>query len=77
MENLVGSNVKFIPHCIHKQENGRPVKEQVKPVSGKIVLVNQKHGWFMIRWYAGETIQHECFKFCDLGGTVTICGKRR
>ena len=77
MENLIGSNVKFVPHCFYKKDIGRPAIEQAEPVRGKIVFVNQRHGWFMIQWFAGETIQHECFKICDLGGAVTICGKRR
>jgi hypothetical protein len=76
MENLVGRNVKFIPHCIYRKETGRPVIEQVKPVNGRIVKVHHKHGWFMIRWYAGETIQHECFKLFEIGGAVTLLGKR-
>jgi uncharacterized protein YodC (DUF2158 family) len=49
----------------------------VKSVRGMIEYVNAEHGWFRVRWYAGGTEQHECFKECDIGTVVTLVGHKK
>lgn len=77
MKELLGRHVAFVPHCSFKQPNGRPLEELPPPVHGVVDFVHQKHGWFRVRWAAGESIQHECFKFCDIGKAVTLVGRKK
>lgn len=76
MNNLLGKAVRFVPHCSFKQAQGREPKELPPPVTGVVDFVHRDHGWFRVRWEAGKSIQHECFKFCDIGKDVTLIGKR-
>lgn len=73
---LIGKKASFIPHCMkdkegHKIDWGKDVTK-----TGVIDFVNKQHGWFSVRYKAGDTVQHECFKFFDTGGKVTVHGKR-
>lgn len=77
MNDLLGMNVKFVPFCIMKQSQGRPTDELPPPVFGRIVSVHWDHGWFRARWYAGKTIQHECFKFSEIGKVVELIGRKK
>lgn len=41
-------------------------------VTGTIVMVNYKHGWFSVEY--GEPKQRISFNFVDIGEAVTVCG---
>lgn len=75
MNRLLGRRVLFVPDCLAGKEQGRPVIELQKPLSGVVDYVNIRHGWFAVRWNAGKTVQHECFMLCDIGREVTLVGR--
>lgn len=75
MVDLLGRPVSFIPCFLYKKEAHNTVDNDVKPVRGVISEINP-HGWFRIRYPAGNTVQHECFKECDIGTAVTLLGRR-
>lgn len=76
MTRLLGREVKFVPACCMVHANGRPKEEVVPIITGRIVSIHKGHGWFLVRWRAGKTIQHESFKFCDIGKDVLLLGRR-
>lgn len=41
-------------------------------ITGTIVFVNDLHKWFLVEY--GYPRNRLSFKFCDIGGTVKICG---
>lgn len=77
MTRLLGREVRFIPACDMVHANGRPKEEIMPIVTGRIDFVHECHGWFRVRWKAGKTIQHECFKFCEIGKVVELVGRRK
>ena len=77
MNGLLGRWVLFVPNCLEGKENGRPVEDRQPPLLGVIDYVNASHGWFCVRWNAGKTIQHECFKLCDIGKVVDLVGRKK
>lgn len=77
MNGLLGMKAMFVPFCSIKQANGRPSEELPPPVKGVIDFVHWDHGWFRVRWYAGESIQHECFKFSEIGKVVELVGRKK
>lgn len=46
-----------------------------KPVTGTVVYINEPHQWFSVEYMCGTVKQRTSFKFCEIGKTVTICGK--
>ena len=72
MVSLLGKKVEFIPCCLYTKEAQKHT-EYAHSVKGKIVEISD-NGWFRVRWYAGETVQHECFKLCDVGRWVKVFG---
>lgn len=72
---LLGKKASFIP-CFEKEKTGqgRGVSEDIEQVTGRIDYVNQEHSWFSVTYQAGNTIQRECFKFCDIDEVVTVHG---
>lgn len=76
MTRLLGRQVKFVPACFMVHANGRPKEEVMPIVTGLVVSIHKGHGWFMVRWTAGKTIQHECFRLCDIGKDVLLLGRR-
>ena len=62
----------FVPCCKFKKD----YEYEVQPVRGVIVYVNASHGWFMVEYTAGRTVQHECFKLVDIEKDVTLIGRR-
>lgn len=77
MTRLLGREVRFIPTCDMVHANGRPKEEIMPIVTGRVVFVHADHGWFRVRWKAGKTIQHECFKLCDIGKVVDLVGRKK
>lgn len=73
IKNLLGRTVSFTPVCMMSKQYQRSGFECY--VRGRIVFIS-RHGWFRVRWYAGDTVQHECFKEADIGKDVTLVGKR-
>lgn len=76
MTRLLGRKVRFIPACDMVHANGRPKEEIMPIVMGRVDFVHSGHGWFRVRWKAGNTIQHECFHLCDIGKVVDLVGRR-
>ena len=76
MRALIGRPVMFVPSFFFKKEFHDTKDDMVRPVRGKIVEVN-RHGWFRVRYSAGDTVQHECFKQCDIGTAVTLLGHKK
>lgn len=77
MTRLLGREVKFVPACCMVHANGRPRDEVVPIITGRVVSIHKGHGWFMVRWKAGQTIQHECFKLFDIGKDVLLLGNKK
>lgn len=77
MTRLMGRQVKFVPACCMVHANGRPRDEVMPIITGRVVFIHKDHGWFMVRWNAGKTVQHECFKLCDIGKVVVLVGRRK
>ena len=75
MNGVQGMQARFVPLCLAMKPTGRPVEELPQPAVGIIDFVHWRHGWFRVRWYAGDTIQHERFKFCDIGKVVELVGR--
>lgn len=75
MRELLGRAVKFVPCFQYKKELHCAGDEPIQPVRGVIDFVSS-HGWFRIKYPAGDTVQHECFKECDIGTAVTLLGRR-
>ena len=65
----------FVPCCKFKKDFRTPNEDDVQPIRGVIGYVNAKHGWFMVEYTAGRTVQHECFKLVDIGKDVTLIGR--
>lgn len=74
MKDLIGRPVSFVPCCAFKKE--KYMADDAKPVRGVIEYVNEEHGWFRCKYHAGNEVQHECFKECDIGTAVTLLGRR-
>lgn len=70
---LLGKKASFIP-AWEKDTRGVGLSEDNATVTGRIHYVNQEHGWFSVTYRAGDTIQRECFKFCDIYESVTVHG---
>lgn len=75
MNNLLGQIVSFIPSCLYNNNKGYAT-DDIKPVRGTITEIS-KNGWFRVRWYAGDSVQHECFKEADIGKAVTLVGRSK
>lgn len=75
MRELLGRPVKFIPCFQYKKEFHNSGDEDIQPVRGVIDFISP-NGWFRIKYPAGDTVQHECFKECDIGTAVTLLGRR-
>ena len=69
---LLRKKATFIPYFM--RDKYRTIKEDAEPVHGVVTYVNRKHGWFCVSYRAGNTIQREGFKFCDIGEVVTVHG---
>lgn len=67
----VGQKVRFDPF-IHV---GGMFAETIRgeEVTGTVVMVNYKHGWFSAVY--GDPEQRTSFNFTDIGKAVTVCGK--
>ncbi len=76
MKWLLGRKVTFMPTCF-EEKAGASLKEFAKPVIGTVTMIHSKHGWFMVSYKAGETVQRECFKYYDLERTVLLCGRKK
>lgn len=74
MGDLLGRPVMFVPTYLFKKE--LHMTEDVKPVRGVIDEVHEEHDWFRCKYQAGNTVQYECFKMCDIGTAVTLLGRR-
>lgn len=75
MNGLIGRPVKFIPCFQYKKEFHNSRDEDIQPVRGVIDFISP-NGWFRCKYPAGNTVQHECFKECDIGTAVTLLGRR-
>lgn len=76
MNKLIGRPVKFIPCYMYKKEFHNSGDEDIQPVRGVIDFVSS-HGWFRIKYPAGDTVQHECFKLVDIGKAVALLGNKK
>ena len=76
MKWLLGKSVIFMPTCF-EDKAGASLKEFAHPVKGTVTMIHSKHGWFMVSFKAGKTVQRECFKFYDLQRTVMLCGRKK
>ena len=74
--SLQGRRATFIPHYAREKNYGSTFLEPT-PVRGIIDVVNAKHGWFAVSYWASGIKQHECFKACDIGTAVTINGNKK
>ena len=72
--DLLGKKASFMPTCMTEKAGGSR-KEFAKPVTGVITMVHRAHGYFIVTYRAGETIQREGFKFCDIDEAVKVHGK--
>lgn len=77
MKWLLGKTVSFIPTFMHDKSGGGSIREDAIPVVGVVTHINSQHGWFMVSYKAGKTMQRECFKFYDLERTVMLCGRKK
>lgn len=83
MKNLIGHPVMFFPCYLYNKELHSSSNKDIQPVRGVIEYINTEHGWFRIRYNAGNTVQHECFKLVDIGKgwkdgkDVTLCGHQK
>lgn len=75
MNKLIGCPVIFVPCCKYKKYFRNP-EDDMQPVRGVIEYINERHGWFMVKYTAGRTVQHECFKLVDIGKVVELVGRR-
>ena len=77
MNDLIGCAVMFIPCHLYNKEFHSSVNKDIQPIRGVIDYVNERHGWFCIRYNAVDTVWHECFKLVDIGKVVTLCGHKK
>lgn len=78
MNDLIGRSVMFQPCCFMQKNYSRESDcEHLQPVRGVIEFVNARNGWFRIKYTAGRTVQHECFKLVDIGKDVTLLGHKK
>lgn len=73
--NLIGKQVAFVP-CFLYKKSFHDSNADIKPVRATITFVHPRHGWFRAEYPAGRTKQYECFKLADIGGDVTLIGRR-
>lgn len=68
-----GMKVQFIPATL---PSGilTPAEKKKAMVVGTVDYINYQHKYFSVAYKCGKTKQHESFKFCDIGKTVTIIG---
>jgi hypothetical protein len=48
-----------------------------KLVTGTVVYVNYRHGWFSVEYDCGGTKQRTSFHFDEIGEEVKICGHKK
>lgn len=77
MNGLLGMRARFVPFCLARKDTGRPIDDQQPPMIGVIDFVHWAHGWFRVRWYAGDTVQHEGFRFDEIGKAVELVGRKK
>ena len=83
MKSLTGHPVVFFPCYLYNKELHSSSNKDIQPVRGVIEYINTEHGWFRIRYNAGNTVQHECFKLVDIGKDwkdgkdVVLCGHKK
>ena len=69
----IGMKVRFVPHfncgLMDSQEELEP-----NTITGKIIYINWEHKCFAVEFKCGDTIQHESFKFCQIGSAVKVRG---
>ena len=68
----VGQKVSFDPFDELTGFGSRDNKGNV--VTGKVVLVNEPHKWFLVEYICGKAKLRTSFKFCDVGERVNVCG---
>lgn len=76
MSDLLGRAVKFIPCYMYRKEVHSTGDNDAQPVRGVIDFVSP-NGWFRCKYNAGNEVQHECFKECDIGRAVTLLGHKK
>ena len=66
----VGQKVRFDPF---NEIFGFGVAEARDIVTGKVIMVNEKHKWFSVEY--GDPKTRTSFNFADIGKDVKICGR--
>lgn len=68
----VGQKVRFVP--LDGIKFLYSTEACTAPVTGVIVYINQRHGWFSAEYCLHGVKFRRSFKFCDVGRDVRICG---